>query len=165
MFKKIKNYMKRAVHSQRLKTLALMLVCGTAACLAQNSAGDPYIMYGDADNLSDEEQKLVDDFLDKNFPDVFTPDIVDGTEKELNLYPAFGTRNENALPNHGESPYQAVDTVSVKFGQACYFESRSEEEKPDYAPEVVTDNSKEEVAAKEPPRQDVDEEYHPHFGR
>ena len=40
MFKKIKNYMKRAVHSQRLKTLALMLVCGTAACLAQNSAGD-----------------------------------------------------------------------------------------------------------------------------
>lgn len=125
----------------------------------------PYIMYGDADNLSDEEQKLVDDFLDKNFPDGFTPDIVDGTEKELNLYPAFGTRNENALPDHGESPYQAVDTVSVKFGQACYFESRSEEEKPDYAPEVVTDNSKEEVAAKEPPRHDVDEEYHPHFGR
>ena len=40
MFKKIKNYMKGAVKSKRLKTLALMMVCGTAACLAQNAAGD-----------------------------------------------------------------------------------------------------------------------------
>ena len=40
MFKKIKNYIKGAVKSQRLKAFALMMVCGTAACLAQNAAGD-----------------------------------------------------------------------------------------------------------------------------
>ena len=40
MFKKIKNYMTRAVKSPRLKAFALMMVCGTAACLAQNAAGD-----------------------------------------------------------------------------------------------------------------------------
>ena len=40
MFKKIKNYIKGAVKSQRLKAFALMMVCGTAVCLAQNAAGD-----------------------------------------------------------------------------------------------------------------------------
>lgn len=40
MFKKIKNYIKGAVKSQRLNAFALMMVCGTAVCLAQNAAGD-----------------------------------------------------------------------------------------------------------------------------
>lgn len=40
MFKKIKNYIKGAVKSQRLKAFAFMMVCGTAVCLAQNAAGD-----------------------------------------------------------------------------------------------------------------------------
>ena len=38
--KKIKNFAKSLFSSQRMKTLALMLVCGTAAAFAQNAAGD-----------------------------------------------------------------------------------------------------------------------------
>ena len=38
--KKIKNFAKSLFSSQRMKTLALMLVCGTAAAIAQNAAGD-----------------------------------------------------------------------------------------------------------------------------
>ena len=37
---KFKKFVKNIITSQRLKTLALMLVCGTAVALAQNSAGD-----------------------------------------------------------------------------------------------------------------------------
>lgn len=126
----------------------------------------PMIMYGEADGLSDEEIKIVDEFLDKNFPDGFIPEIVDGTDKEFNLYPAFGTHNSNALTSHGESPYQAVETVSVKFFQAGYFEARNEESA-DYATVVVVDNTKEEIAAKELPKQEdmQEEEVHFHRGR
>ena len=38
--KKIKKFVKRAASSQRLKTLALMLVCGTSFAFAQGVAGD-----------------------------------------------------------------------------------------------------------------------------
>ena len=38
--KKIKNLAKNIFTSQRLKSLALMLVCGTAVAFAQNAAGD-----------------------------------------------------------------------------------------------------------------------------
>lgn len=38
--KKIKNLAKSIFTSQRLKSLALMLVCGTAVAFAQNAAGD-----------------------------------------------------------------------------------------------------------------------------
>ena len=38
--KKIKNLAKSIFNSQRLKSLALMLVCGTAVAFAQNAAGD-----------------------------------------------------------------------------------------------------------------------------
>ena len=131
----------------------------------------PYIFNGDSSNLNDEEQKLVDDFLDKNFADGYIPELVEGSEKEFNVIPAFGTRNENALPNKRESPYQAVDTVTVKFSQAGYFEERTEE-KTDYAPEIVVDNRKpEETAAKMPPKQEEakeeenEEEVHYHRGR
>ena len=124
----------------------------------------PYIVNGDAEGMSDEEKDIVDKFLDKNFPDGFIPEVVEGSEKDFNVLPAFGTRNPNALPSHGESPYQAVETVSVKFSQAGYFEARSGE-KPDYAPEEVVDNTKAEVAAKLPPKQEKQEEdsgYHFH---
>jgi hypothetical protein len=40
MLKKVKNFMSRVSKSNRLKTLAMMLVVGTAACFAQNAAGD-----------------------------------------------------------------------------------------------------------------------------
>lgn len=38
--KKIKNFAKKILQSNRMKTLAFMLVCGTAAAFAQNAAGD-----------------------------------------------------------------------------------------------------------------------------
>lgn len=37
---KIKNFLKRIVTSERLQTLAVMLIVGTVACLAQNTAGN-----------------------------------------------------------------------------------------------------------------------------
>ena len=122
----------------------------------------PYIINGDASGLSDREQELVDKFLDKNFPDGFIPEVEEGTEKEVNLYPAFGERNENALTNRGESPYLAVDTVSVKFSQPGYMESRSDNKDDGYTYETVVDNTKEQVAAKEPPKQEEDTGYHFH---
>lgn len=109
----------------------------------------PYIINGDMDSISDEERTLVDKFIDQHFPDGFIPEILEGTDRELNLSPAFGTRNESALVHHGESPFQAVDTVSVKFSQAGYFEARSTSSSDsDDSMEVVVDNTKQEVAAK-----------------
>jgi antirestriction protein ArdC len=125
----------------------------------------PYIVNGDASGISDHEQELVDKFLDKNFPDGFIPEIEEGQDKEFNLYPAFGERNENALTDRGESPYLAVDTVSVKFGQPGYMESVSDKKDDGYSYETVVDNTKEQMAAKTPPKQEEQEEVHFHRGR
>lgn len=126
----------------------------------------PYIMYGDASGLSDKEQELVDKFLEQNFPDGFIPELEEGTDKEQNLYPTFGERNETALTGRGESPYLAVDTVSVKFSQPGYMESVSEKKDDGYTYETVVDNTnKEQVAAKEPPKQEVHQEEEVHFHR
>ena len=124
-----------------------------------------YIVNGDASGISDHEQELVDKFLDKNFPDGFIPEIEEGQDKEFNLYPAFGERNENALTDRGESPYLAVDTVSVKFGQPGYMESVSDKKDDGYSYETVVDNTKEQMAAKTPPKQEEQEEVHFHRGR
>lgn len=124
----------------------------------------PYIINGDAEGLTDKEKDIVDKFLDENFPDGFIPEVKEGTEKEFNTYPAFGERNENALTDRGESPYLATKTIEVQFSQAGYFEVRSEEDK-DYATHVVVDNTKTVDAAKLPPKSDIQEETHYHFGR
>lgn len=121
----------------------------------------PYIINGETDSLSDREIEIVDKFLDEHFPDGFIPEVKEGTEKEFNNSPAFGERNPNALPNRGESPFLATKTVEVQFSQAGYFEARSEET-PGYAPEVVVDNTKEEKAAKMPPKEEEDTGYHFH---
>jgi len=86
-----------------------------------------YIVNGDAEGITDEEKDIVDKFLDENFADGFIPEIIEGSDKDFNVSPAFGTRNPNALPNKGESPYQAVDTVSVTFSPAGYFETRDKD--------------------------------------
>jgi len=117
----------------------------------------PYIVNGDASGITDKEKEIVDKFLEEKFPDGFIPELEEGTKKEMDLYPAFGERNENALTSRGESPYLAVDTVSVKFSSPGYFESRSNE-KEEYATEVVVDNRKtEEIAAKLPPKNTSDD--------
>jgi antirestriction protein ArdC len=127
----------------------------------------PYIVNGDASGISDHEQELVDKFLEQNFPDGFIPEVEEGGGKELNLYPAFGERNENALTNRGESPYLAVDTVSVKFSQAGYMESKSDNKEDGYTYETVVDNTNEQMAAKGVPVVEFqqDEKPHYHFGR
>ena len=38
--KKIKNFAKKLFSAKRMKTLALLLFCGTLATYAQNAAGD-----------------------------------------------------------------------------------------------------------------------------
>ena len=126
----------------------------------------PYIMNGDASGISDHEQELVDKFLEKNFPDGFIPEVEEGEGKELNRYPAFGERNENALTDRGESPYLAVDTVSVKFSSGGYMETVSDDKEDGRSQEAATDNPKERLAAKAIPQpEEQQEEVHFHRGR
>ena len=126
----------------------------------------PYIMNGDASGISDHEQELVDKFLEKNFPDGFIPEVEEGEGKELNRYPAFGERNENALTDRGESPYLAVDTVSVKFSPGGYMETVSDDKEDGRSQEAATDNPKERLAAKAIPQpEEQQEEVHFHRGR
>ena len=125
----------------------------------------PYIINGDASGINDHEQELVDKFIDKNFPDGFIPEVEEGEDKELNRYPAFGERNENALADRGESPYLAVDTVSVKFCEPGYMENVSDKKDDGFSYETVVDNTKEQIAAKTPPKEEEQEEVHFHRGR
>lgn len=67
------------------------------------------------DGLTDEEERLVKDFMDKKFPEGYVSSIDWDNYDELNVLPAFGERNKDALVSHGESPYLAVKTYSVKF--------------------------------------------------
>ena len=125
-----------------------------------------YIMNSDASGISDHEQELVDKFLERNFPDGFIPEVEEGKDKELNLYPAFGERNENALANRGESPYLAVDTVSIKFSQAGYMERISDYKDERNTYETVAENTKEHRASKGIPKQEEEQqEIHFHRGR
>ena len=77
-----------------------------------------YIVNGDATGLTDEEKNIVDEFLDRNFPDGFIPEVNQDNKNELNPNPSFGTRNENALTSRGESPFQTVNTVEMAFHPA-----------------------------------------------
>lgn len=70
---------------------------------------------GDMDGLSDEEERLVKDFMDEKFPEGYVSSIDWDNYNELNARPAFGERNKEALTSHGESPYLALKTYSVKF--------------------------------------------------
>lgn len=114
-----------------------------------------YIVNGDAEGLTDEEKEIVDKFLDENYADGFVPEIIEGSDKEFNVSPAFGTRNPNALPDKGESPYQAVDTVQIRFNPAGYFESRNDDQTIETG-EVVVDNRKEQTF--DPEDQEEDKE-------
>lgn len=115
-------------------------------------------MNGDASGISDHEQELVDKFLERNFPDGFIPEVEDGKDKELNLYPAFGERNENALANRGESPYLAVDTVSIKFSQAGYMEIMANNKENGNIYETVAVDTEEQFASKAIPKQEEEQQ-------
>lgn len=70
---------------------------------------------GDREGLSDEEIAEFDRFMDKHFSEGYVADIDWDDYDEFNCYPAFGPRNPNALPSHGESPFLAVKTYRVAF--------------------------------------------------
>ena len=110
----------------------------------------PYLVNGDASGISDQEQEMVDKFVNEHFPNGYTQEVEEGTDKELNLYPAFGERNENALTGRGESPFLAVETVSVKFSQPGIKENVSDKKNV----ELTTENTTEQMAAKQPPKQE-----------
>lgn len=74
-----------------------------------------YLVNGDSTSLTDEEVNMVDEFVKEHFPNGYVMEVDDDNSNELNPYPAFGLRNENALTNRGESPYLATKTFSVKF--------------------------------------------------
>ena len=89
-----------------LKSLGTYDIPDWAICAMEN---------GDYEGLTEEEEKLVTEFLDKHFPEGYVSNIDFDNYDDFNLYPAFGTRNNNALVNRGESPYEAVKTYSVQF--------------------------------------------------
>ena len=70
---------------------------------------------GDYEGLTDEETTALHEFMDKHFPDGYVSNIDWDNPNEFNNSPAFGTRNPNASPQYGESPYQAVKTYPVQF--------------------------------------------------
>ena len=89
-----------------LKDLGTYDIPDWAICAIEN---------GDYEGLTEEEETLVTEFLEKHFPEGYVSNIDFDNYNELNLYPAFDTRNSNALVSHGESPYEAVKTYSVQF--------------------------------------------------
>lgn len=117
----------------------------------------PYIFNGDADGITDEEQEMVDKFLEEKFPDGFIPEVVEGSERANSVTAAFGERNPNALPNKGESPYVVQSTVEVKFSAAGYFEVNNEKQN-DESMEIVVDNTEEQSRTVSETEEDEEEE-------
>ena len=89
-----------------LKDLGTYHVPEWALCAMEN---------GDYEGLTDEETKVLNDFIDKHFPDGYVMTVDWDDYRELDVMPAFGTRNENALVQRGESPFLAVKTYAVNF--------------------------------------------------
>ena len=100
-----------------------------------------YLENGDATNLTDEEVANVDAFTKEHFPNGFVMNIDFENSTELNRYPAFGPRNEEALTSKGESPFLATKTYPVTFYDARERESKESS--------ILS----EAVAAKEPPKE------------
>ena len=111
-----------------------------------------YIVNGEPSGLTEDEQNMVDNFLDKNFPDGYVPEVHADNKTELNLYPAFGARNENALPDKGESPYQAVNTVEIAFHPSGEMRVMTPEEEKEF------EKQQQEAEAKEAQEQKAKEE-------
>lgn len=111
----------------------------------------PYIVNGDATGLTDEEKNIIDEFLDRNFPDGFIPEVNQDNKNELNPNPAFGTRNENALTGRGESPFQAVNTIEMAFHPAGEMKvvSHQEEENNEAQKERVQKTEEQKAKEKE----------------
>ena len=89
-----------------LKDLGTYHIPEWALCAMEN---------GDYEGLNDEETVVLNEFIDKHFPDGYVMSVDWGDYHEFNAFPAFGTRNRNSLVEHGESPYLATKTYAVSF--------------------------------------------------
>ncbi len=75
----------------------------------------PAMENGDYDGLTEEETNALNTFLDKHFPQGFVSEVRWDDPHEFNTRPAFGSRNDHAVTDRGESPYLAVKTYAVRF--------------------------------------------------
>ena len=116
-----------------------------------------YLANGDATNLSDEEVAMVDAFVKEHFPNGFVMDIDFDDSNELNRYPAFGPRNEDALTSHGESPYLATKTFAVTFYDAAKREDTKAESVKTETTEQNDVLQEDAIAAKQPPKEEQEE--------
>ena len=91
---------------QHLKDLGTYHIPEWALCAMGN---------GDYEGLNDEETEVLNEFIDKHFPDGYVMSVDWGDYHEFNAFPAFGTRNRNSLVEYGESPYLAAKTYAVSF--------------------------------------------------
>ena len=89
-----------------LKDLGTYHIPEWALCAMEN---------GDYEGLNDEETEVLNEFIDKHFPDGYVMSVDWGDYHEFNAFPAFGTRNRNSLVEYGESPYLAAKTYAVSF--------------------------------------------------
>lgn len=74
-----------------------------------------YMVNGTCDNLTDEEVSIVDKWAMEQFPKGYTMEVDWDDCTELDWWPAFGTKNPNALTDRGESPYQGCKTYNCLF--------------------------------------------------
>lgn len=90
----------------RLKDLGTYDIPEWAVCAMEN---------GDYEGLTDDERRMLDDFLGSHFPDGYVSHVNWHDYNEFNTLPAFGTRNENSVNAYGDFPFEAVKTYSVQF--------------------------------------------------
>lgn len=77
-----------------------------------------YMVNGTSDNLNEEEITVADAWMKETFPNGFTMEVDWHNCKELDFWPAFGTRNPNAITDRGESPFQGCKTYNCLFYNA-----------------------------------------------
>ena len=111
----------------------------------------PYLVNGDPTGMTDKQQAMVDKFIEKNLGGkAFIMDYDIENVKAFNNSPAFGERNPMALPERGESPYAATDTISVRFLENVIQEQTQNT--------GIGQKSAEQVAAKGTPFKEVTQE-------
>lgn len=74
-----------------------------------------YLANGVRDNLSDEQERIIEDWHKETFPKGCTFDFGgEDNEPYFSTIPAFGERNSHALTNRGEPPFLACNVLDVK---------------------------------------------------
>ena len=74
-----------------------------------------YMVNGVSDDLTEDEIAMVDKFVEEHFPKGYAIEVDWDDYNELNVLPAFGERNYNALTSKGEPGYYACKTYKCSF--------------------------------------------------